>query len=199
MHEKLSVFCLLTIGLTAAPALAESSPDSTIASLCELQTTLTQGEKRSVRVEGVYLSGLEGQYLVTSDYSGRSTSIEFQLRTHRLWKQLVRLSDGTNTKEHVFGDGEPVLVVFEGEVYGPQVPDPKLPEAIRKNYHPAWDHNNASMTKMVVHVIQRVHPLPSDHPCASPKSDPLQRPCFQNSAPKSGGVPTSQDHETGQL
>jgi hypothetical protein len=76
-------------------------------------------------------------------------------------------------------------VVFEGEFYGPQVPDPKLPEAIRKNYHPGWDHMNASMTKMVVHTIQSVEPLPSDHPCASPKSDPNQWPCFQNSAPVS--------------
>jgi hypothetical protein len=43
-----------------------------------------------------------------------------------------------------------VLVVFVGEFYGPQVRDPKLPEAIRKNYHPGRDHNNASMTNLVV-------------------------------------------------
>ena len=27
-------------------------------------------------------------------------------------------------------------VVFEGEFYGPGVPDPKLPEAIKKSYQP---------------------------------------------------------------
>jgi hypothetical protein len=80
---------------------------------------------------------LEGQYLVTSGCSGRSTSIEFELKSHRLWKQLVEVSNRTNTKKHVSGDRDAVLVVFEGEFYGPQVPDPKLPEAIRKNYHPA--------------------------------------------------------------
>jgi hypothetical protein len=187
MCERLSIFCLLTIGLVAGPALAQSSSDLQVVPLCELQAKLTQGEHRKVQVQGVYLSGMEGQYLVTSSCSGRSTWIEFELRTHRLWKQLVRLSNRTDTKKHVSGDGDPVLVVFEGEFYGPQVPDPKLPEAFRRNYHPAWDPMNASMTKMVVHAIQSVEPLPADHPCASPKSDPKLWPCFQNPAPQSGG------------
>jgi hypothetical protein len=185
MRERLSVFCLLTIGLMAGPALAQSSSDSQIVPLCELQTKLTQGEHRNVRVEGVYLFGIEGQYLVTSDCSGRSTTIEFKLRTHRLVKQLVRLSNRTNTEKHSSGDGDPVLVVFEGEFYGPPVPDPKLPESFRKNYHPGWDPMNVSMTKMVVYAIQRVQPLPANHPCAPPKSDPRHWPCFQNPAPVS--------------
>jgi len=183
MRERLSVIFLLTIGLMTGPVLAQSSPDSQITPLCKLQTKLAQGEHRNIQVEGVYLSGLEGQYLVTSGCSGRSTFIEFELKTHRLWKELVRLSNRTNTKEHTSGDGNPVLVVFEGEFYGPLVPDPKLPEAFRKNYHPGWDPMNVSMTKMAVHAIQRVHALPADHPCAPPKSDPRQCPCFQNSAP----------------
>jgi hypothetical protein len=167
----------------AGSVLAQSSSDSQLVPLCDLQTKLPQGEQKNVQVEGVYLSGLEGQYLVTSDCSSRSTFIEFELRTHRLWKQLVRLSNRTNTKRHISGDGDPVLVVFEGVFYGPRVPDPKLPEAIRKNYHPGWDHMNASMTKMVVHAIRRVQPLPAGHPCAPPKSNPRQWPCFQNPAP----------------
>jgi hypothetical protein len=181
--ERLTIFCLLTISLVVGPALAQSSSGSQIVSLCELQTKMTQGEHRIVRVPGVYLSGLEGQYLVTSDCSGRSTFIEFNLKTHRLWKRLVTLSNQTNNKKHVSGDGDPVLVVFEGEFYGPRVPDPNLPEAIGKNYHPGWDHMNASMTKMVVHEIQSVEPLPSNHPCAPPKPDSRQWPCFQNPAP----------------
>src|SRR6266576_3015450 len=28
--------------------------------------------------------------------------------------------------------------VFEGALYGPPLPDPKLPDAIRKVYHPGW-------------------------------------------------------------
>jgi hypothetical protein len=197
MREGLSIFCLLITAVTVVPAMAQSSPDSQLVPLCELQTKLAQGEQKNVQVEGVYLSGLEGQYLVTSGCSGRSTSIEFELKTHRLWKELVRLSNRTNTSKHVSGDGDPVLVVFEGKFYGPRVLDPKLPEAIRKNYHPGWDHMNASMTKMVVHAIDKVQPLPANHPCAPPKSDPRQWPCFQNPAPVSHNDPKTLLHESG--
>jgi hypothetical protein len=185
MRNRLHIFGLLSIGLAAGQLVAQTPSGLRLSPLCELQTQVAQGEHRPVRVEGVYLAGLEGQYLVTSGCSGRSTSIEFELKSHHLWKQLVQMSNRTNTKKRVSGDGDAVLVVFEGEFYGPQVPDPKLPEAIRKNYHPGWDHNNASMTKLVVHAIQSVEPLPADHPCAPPKSDPHQWPCFQNPAPVS--------------
>lgn len=94
------------------------------------------------------------------------------------------MSNKTNAQKHASGDSDAVLIVFEGEFYGPRVPDPKLPEAIRKNYHPAWDNNN-SMTKLVVHAIQSVEALPADHPCAPPKSNPNQWPYFQNPAPVS--------------
>jgi len=183
MRQGLPIFCLLLIGLVTGSALAQSSSDAQIVLLCELQTKFAQGEHRNAQVQGVYLSGIEGQYLVTSNCSGKSTYIEFELRTHQLQKQFVRLSNRTNTKKHVSGDGDPVLVVFEGEFFGPPAPDPKLPDAFRKNYHPGWDPKNASMTKMVVHAIQRVQLLPADHPCAPPKSDPQQWPCFKNPTP----------------
>jgi len=179
MRYRLHVLGLLSIGLSAGHLRAQSTSAAQLAPLCELQTQISQGEHRTVRVEGVFLAGLEGQYLVTSGCSGRSTSIEFALKSHHLWKQLVELSNRTSKKKHVSGDGDAVLVVFEGEFYGPQAPDPRLPEAIRKNYHPGWDHNNASMTKLIVNAIQSVEVLPADHPCASPKSDPKQWPCFQ--------------------
>jgi len=191
----------LFIGLASGQLGAQSPSTLQLAPLCELQTKVVQGEHRPVRVEGIYLAGLEGQYLVTSGCSGWSTSIEFELKSHHLWKQLVEMSNETNRKKHVSGDSDAVLVVFEGEFYGPQVPDPKLPEAIRKNYHPGWDHNNASMTKLVVHAIQSVKPLPVDHPCAAPKSDPRQWPCFQNPGPVSQSEGATPDlgisHEAG--
>jgi len=182
MLNRLYIFALLFIGLASGQLGAQPPSTFQLTPLCDLQTTVVHGEHRPVRVEGVYLAGSEGQYLVTSGCSGRSTSIEFELKSHHLWKQLVKMSNETNRKKHVSGDSDAVLVVFEGEFYGPQVPDPKLPEAIRKNYHPGWDHNNASMTKLVVHAIWGVKPLPADHPCAPPKSAPHQWPCFQNPA-----------------
>jgi hypothetical protein len=180
MRNGLAIFGLFFIELATGQLIAQSPSSSQFSLLCELQTGTAQGEHRPVRVEGVYLSGLEGQYLVTSGCSGRSTSIEFDLKSRRLWKQLVEMSNRTNTKKHVSGDGDAVLVVFDGEFYGPQAPDPKLPEAIRKIYHPGWD-NNESMTKLVVHTIQSVEPLPADHPCATSKSDPSKKwPCWQH-------------------
>jgi hypothetical protein len=178
MRKGLRIICLLSLGLLTGQLTAQSASVQRLTSLCELQTKAAQGDHQFVQVEGVYLSGLEGQYLVTSGCSGRSTSIEFGLTTHRLWKQLIRLC---NRKESRSGGA--VLVIFEGEFYGPQVPDPKLPESIRKNYHPGWDHMNASMTKMVVRAIKGVEPLPSGHPCAPSKGDQNQWPCFQNPAP----------------
>jgi hypothetical protein len=182
MRNGLLRCILVCLCQMAALHMAQSQPRLQLSSLCELQTSVAQGQHRTVRVEGVYLSGAEAQYLVTSGCSGRSTSIEFDLKSHHLWNQLVEMSNRTNTKKHVSGDGDAVLVVFEGEFYGPQVPDPNLPEGIRKNYHPGWDHNNASMTKLVVHAILTVNRLPSDHPCAPQGSE---WPCFQNPAPAS--------------
>lgn len=203
MRNRLSIFCVLFTGLMAGRLMAQSSSGSQLIPLCELQTKIAQGEHRAVRVEGVYLAGSEGQYLVTSDCSGRSTDIEFDLKSHRLWKRLVQMSNKTGGQKQASGESDAVLVVFEGEFYGPRVPDPKLPEAIRKNYHPGWDHMNASMTKMVVHAIQSVKPLPADHPCAPPKTDPHQWPCFQNPAPVSlleGITPgVSIGHEAGHV
>jgi hypothetical protein len=183
---------LLFISLMVGQLAAQSPSQSQLIPLCELQRNAAQGEHRTVRVEGVYLAGLEGQYLVTMDCSGRSTDIEFALTSHRLWKRLVQMSNKTNARKQGSGDSDAVLVVFEGEFYGPRVPDPKLPEAIRRDYHPGWDHNNASMTKLVVHAIHSVEPLPADHPCAPPKSAPHKWPCFQNPSPVSpqgGGRP----------
>jgi hypothetical protein len=182
MRSRVHILGSLFVGLTGGQLVAQSSAVLPATPLCQLQTQVVQGEHRTVRVEGVYLAGLEGQYLVTSGCSGRSTAIEFALKSHRLWKRLVQMSNKTNAKKHAAGDSDAVLVIFEGEFYGPLVPDPKLPEGIRKNYHPGWDHNNASMTKLVVRAIQSVEPLPADHACAPVESDPNRWPCFQNPA-----------------
>ncbi len=185
MFDRLRVFSFLCIGLSTCHLNAQPASTSGRVSLCLLQNQIVQGEHHRVQVEGVYLAGLEGQYLVTSGCLGRSTDVEFELTSRHLWKRLVKISNRTSTRKNVHGDGDAVLVVFEGEFYGPMVPDPKLPEAIRKNYHPGWNHNNASMTKLIVHQILDVKPLPTDHPCASQPDDPNQWSCFQNTVPES--------------
>jgi hypothetical protein len=151
--------------LSARPLLAKTVPVPESAPLCELQIKAIQAEQQTVRVEGVYLEGLEGRFLVTSDCLGRSTSVEFSLKSRRVVRQLVRLSNKSNAKKHVSGDGDAVLVVFEGDFYGPRIPDPGLPDSLRKIYHPPWD-NDGSFTKLIVHSIDSVKPLPPNHPCA---------------------------------
>jgi hypothetical protein len=148
-----------------------------VSSLCDLQSQLTRGAHRMVRVEGVYLAGMEGEYLVAAGCSDRSTRIEFALKTHRNWDRLQGMANKPYKGTKTHGDSEPVLAVFEGEFYGPPMPDPKLPEAIRNIYHPGWDSN--ATTKLVVDAIQSVGAVPPDDPCASPKSNPTQWPCFQ--------------------
>jgi hypothetical protein len=175
MRNELCIIGLFAVGLTANCALAQLAQPPF--SLCELQTKIVQGEHQSVRVEGVFLPGVDGQgALVAAGCDGRSTRIEFELQTRDGWQKLTRMSDKL---------GE-VLVVFTGEFFGPPVPEPKLPDAIRKNYHPGWDYN--SMTKLVVHTILSVSALHASHPCASPKSDPAKKwPCFQHDPLSAGG------------
>lgn len=179
MRTLVHVFGVL-VAMIGVAALGQSKLP--LSPLCKLQVRVPQGEHRRVRVEGVYLSGLEGQYLVAAGCSDRSTDVEFALKSHRLWNQLVELSNRSNDRNHSSGDSDPVRVVFDGEFYGPPLPDPKLPAAIRKNYHPGWDHNDISTTKLVVSAIQSVRPLSPGDPCAPRKSDANGWPCFQHHA-----------------
>src|ERR1035437_9783982 len=87
--------------------------------------------------------------------AGLGTHIEFDLKNHKGWDRLVRKS--RNSRQ--------TLVVFEGEFYGAPVVNPKQPEATR--------------TKMVVYSILSVKALPRYNPCAPPKYDRTQFPCFQ--------------------
>jgi hypothetical protein len=52
-------------------------------SLCDLQMRVAQGERWSVQVEGVYLDGSDGHYLVAPVCAGLGTRVEFGLKTHR--------------------------------------------------------------------------------------------------------------------
>jgi hypothetical protein len=166
----LAFICLVFRQVSAEDALPVSS-------LCDLQAQSTRGDHRTVSLEGIYLAGLEGEYLVSADCSERSTRVEFALKSKRNWETLRRMvNEPYRGKTKISGPGKPVLVIFNGEFYGPPVPDPNLPERIRNVYRPGWD--NVAMTKLIVHSIESVGPVPSDNPCAPPKSTPTQWPCF---------------------
>jgi hypothetical protein len=174
MRKLFCIFELLFSVLLIRQSVAEQKMP--VSSLCKLQMQVMQGKHQSVLVEGVYLSGVNGaSYLINPECSITSTYVDFDLKTHKNFKKLQKLLD-SGKRGGVIGDaGAPVLVLFEGEFYGPPIPDPKLPEWVRKIYHPTWDNDN--FTKLVVRSIRNVQLLPADHPCASTKSD--KWPCYQ--------------------
>jgi len=119
--------------------------------LCALQKKLTAGEHETVRVSGVYGPSLDHTVMEDPSCSADGTWVELDLRSehneHKLRKLLNR--------------SRQAYVVVEGEFYGPPLPDPKLPEAIKQNYHPGWGHLAAFKTKLVVHLILDVKPAPT--------------------------------------
>jgi hypothetical protein len=73
------------------------------------------------------------------------------------WVELDLKSDHNRQNlSEIFDRSRRAYVGFEGEFYGPPLADPKLPEAIRKSYHPGWGHLAAFKTKLVVHAIREV-------------------------------------------
>jgi hypothetical protein len=137
------LFAAISLAQTAAP---QTGPDT--ASLCVLQKKLAEGEHETVRVSGVYGPGLDRAVLEDTECSKESTWVELDLRSQENRKKLREELDRSR-RAHV---------VVEGEFYGPPLPDPKLPEAIKKDYHPGWGHLAAFKTKLVVHVICDVKP-----------------------------------------
>jgi hypothetical protein len=131
--------------------------------LCDLQRTAKQGEQRSVQVGGIYVSGFEGSVLTDATCPDQSTWVEFNLESTTNKEQLRSMLDTAGKAD----------VVFVGEFYGPGVPSPNLPDAIRKSYQPGWGHLGAFRTKLVVRAIQSVKPVPADHPGSADLSSQL--------------------------
>ena len=121
------------------------------APLCDLQRTAKQGEHRPVQVGGIYTAGFEGSVLTDAACPSQYTWVELYLKSTANKEKLRSMLDRAGKAD----------VVFEGEFYGPGVPDPKLPEALRKASHPGWGHLGAFRTKLVVHAISEVKPVSS--------------------------------------
>src|SRR5579864_5035891 len=161
MLKTVCLRVLFTTCLFAAVSLAQTSVPQTganTASLCVLQKKLADGEHETVRVSGVYGPGLDRTVLEDSSCSIEGTWIELDLRSEHNEQKLRRLLKRSRQ----------AYVVVEGEFYGPPLPDPKLPEAIRKDYHPGWGHLAAFKTKLVVHMIRDVRPVPTSRTPTTP-------------------------------
>jgi len=145
---------LLTMRLFETDSLAQTVASKTgpnTASLCDLQKRVAEGEHETARVSGLYGPGLDRTVLEGVGCSTESTWVELDLRSQENKKKLREQLDHSRR----------AYVVVEGEFYGPPLPDPKLPEAIKKNYRPGWGHLAAFRTKLVVHVICEVKPASS--------------------------------------
>jgi hypothetical protein len=143
---------LLSMSFFAGGCFGQSKqPES--ASLCSLQQKATEGSHETVQVSGIYGPGLDQTVLEDAACPKESTWVELDLRSDQNKEKLRKMLDHSRR----------AYVVVEGEFYGPPVPDPKLPEAIRKSYHPGWGHLAAFKTKLVVRAIREVKTAPTDH------------------------------------
>ena len=120
------------------------------ASLCSLNQMVAAGTHRTVRVSGIFSLGMDLGTLQDATCPKEITWIELDLQSKRNKEKLRRLLDRSGR----------AYVVFDGEFYGPPMPDPKLPEAIKKSYQPGWGHLAAFRTKLVVYTIRRVSAVP---------------------------------------
>lgn len=153
-HRKMLWLLPLLVGLNAQ--LCTAGPTLEKVPLCDLQRTAKQGEQRSVLVEGIYSDGFEMGVLTDDACPSEHTWVELDVQSTANKEMLRSILDTAGQAD----------VVFEGEFYGPGVPDPKLPESIRKSYQPGWGHLGAFRTKLVVHAIQSVK-VPAAHPASA--------------------------------
>ena len=153
MQKTLCLAVLFAMWLFAGESLAQTVAPQTgpdIASLCVLQKKVAEGGHETVRVSGVYGPSLDHTSLEDAECPSETTWVELALRSHENKEKLLKLLDRSRR----------AYVVVDGEFYGPPLPDPKLPEAIKRGYHPGWGHLGAFKTKLVVHVIREVKPAP---------------------------------------
>jgi hypothetical protein len=142
---------LLAMCFLAGTCFGQSEPKAT--SLCVLQEKVTEGNHETVRVSGVFSDGLERGTLEDAACPSETTWVELALENSKNKEKLRGLLDSSHR----------AYVMVEGEFYGPPLPDPKLPESLKKSYHPGWGHLAAFKTKIVVHAIQEVKAVPAVH------------------------------------
>ena len=141
-HMVRAILVIILLGCATLSSDARSKPQS----LCSLPQ-LAPGAHQSVRIAAIAESGTDMGVLTDSSCpSVQPTWFELSLRSERNRNKL---------HNEIERSGK-AAVVLTGELFGPQQPDPKLPESIRKNYHPGWGHLGAFPQKIVVNRIESV-------------------------------------------
>ena len=142
------LLAMCSLGAKSPAQSAATQPDLNARSLCVLQKQVAEGKHEIVRVSGIYGPSLDHTVLEEPSCPDEGTWVELELLSNQNKGKLRKMLDHSRR----------AYVVVEGEFYGPPLPDPKLPEAIKKDYHPGWGHLAAFKTKLVVHVIRDVKP-----------------------------------------
>ena len=125
-------------------------------SLCSLQKKVAPGRHLHVRISGIYSAGPENSTLddpacPLAPYN--STWVDFKLKAKRNDKKMRTL----------LYHSKRVYLESEGEFYGPPLPAPDLPQGAREAFSPRWGHLGCCRTKLIVHLIHDVKPVPADH------------------------------------
>src|ERR1700719_681914 len=142
------LLAMCSLGAKSPSQSAATQPDLNARSLCVLQKQVAEGKHEIVRVSGIYGPSLDHTVLEEPSCPDEGTWVELELLSNQNKGKVRKMLDHSRR----------AYVVVEGEFYGPPLPDPKLPEAIKKDYHPGWGHLAAFKTKLVVHVIRDVKP-----------------------------------------
>jgi hypothetical protein len=138
----------IAVCVLAGACLGQPRPAGSVSveALCSLQKRATEGSHEVSRVSGVFSGGFDIGTLEDAACPSEDT-----------WVELALVSTQNKDKLHrILERSRRAYVLVEGEFYGPPLPDPKLPEAIRKTYHPGWGHLAAFKTKLVIHSILEV-------------------------------------------
>jgi hypothetical protein len=144
---------MMTACLVAGTCFGQSNPAHR--TLCGLQGKVAEGDHVSVTISGVYEGGLGDSGPAMGTLGDSACPME------TAWIEVALQSPNNRKKlNRILRKSGRAYVVFEGELYGSPMPDPKLPEAIRKNYHPGWGHLGAFKTKLVVRAIREVGVAP---------------------------------------
>ncbi|MFZ0963301.1 MAG: hypothetical protein WAO35_20770 [Terriglobia bacterium] len=151
MVEK--IFRIAALLSMAGMCFGQSAPkEPQASSLCSLQQEISAGNHENVRVSGIYGPSLDHTVLVGPSCPEEGTWVELALQSNRNKEKLRKMLDHSRR----------AYVVVEGEFYGPPLPDPRLPESIRRSYHPGWGHLGAFKTKLAAHAIREVRAAPAE-------------------------------------
>lgn len=142
---------LLVVAIASLTGCKARSDETKLTSLCVAQQRASEGSHEAIAVTAIFSEGFDRGTIQDPACPKESVWAELDLRSDENREELRRMIEHSRRAR----------VTVEGELYGPPLPDPKLPQSIRRSYHPGWGHLGAFRTKLVIHTIREVKEAPS--------------------------------------